>query len=298
MNSRLHWDDLRIVLAVAAEGSLSGAGRRLGISHATVFRRLGEVERRLGVRLFDRGRSGYRATAAGEAAAAAARRVEAEVLEVERQLAGQDLRPSGSLRVTTTDSLLTGVFAPVLAGFRRAYPEIDLEVALSNQLFSLSRREADVALRPSSASPEALVGRRIATIAQAVYGHRDLVGGRSAALALQEAEWIGPDEAMAFRALERWMAAEGHDRRCRYRLDSMLALAAAVGEGAGLAILPCYLGDADARLVRLGAPVPALATDLWLLTHPDLRPAARVRAFMDFIAAAAADLRPRLAGKA
>jgi DNA-binding transcriptional LysR family regulator len=103
---------------------------------------------------------------------------------------------------------------------------------------------------------------------------------------------------MAFRALERWMAAEGHDRRCRYRLDSMLALAAAVGEGAGLAILPCYLGDADARLIRLGAPVPGLATDLWLLTHPDLRPAARVRAFMDFIAAAAADLRPRLAGKA
>jgi DNA-binding transcriptional LysR family regulator len=284
MNGNLQWDDLRIVLAIADEGSLSGAGRRLGVSHATVFRRLGDLERRLAVRLFDRDRGGYRPTVAGEATAAAARRVETEVLAVERLLAGQDLRPSGRLRVTTTDSLLAGVLAPVFAEFRRDFPEIDLEVALSNQLFSLSRREADIALRPSTAPPEVLVGRRIATIAQAAYGHAGLVDAADP-LALQEADWIGPDDAMAYRALERWMAAEGHDRRCRYRLDSVLGMAAAAGEGAGLAVLPCYLGDADGRLVRLGEPLRSLATDLWLLTHPDLRHAARVRAFLDFVAA-------------
>lgn len=296
MNSLLQWDDLRVVLAVAAEGSLSGAGRRLGISHATVFRHLGEVEQRLGVRLFERQRGGYRPTAAGEAAAEAARRVEAEVLEVERRLAGQDLRPAGSLRVTTTDSLLCGAFSSTFAAFRRAYPEIALEVALSNQQFSLSRREADIALRPSSAPPENLVGRHIATIEQTVYGHRDLVARQGPAAALREADWIGPDEAMTYRTLERWMATEGHDRRCRYRIDSMLAMAAAAAEGAGLSVLPCYLGDADARLVRLGPPVPELASELWLLTHPDLRHAARVRVFMDFVAAASADLRPHLGG--
>jgi len=290
MNSKLQWDDLRVVLAVAVEGSLSGAGRHLGVSHATVFRRLGEIERRLGVRLFHRDRSGYLPTAAGEAAAASARRVEVEVLEVERQLAGRDLRPSGSVRVTTTDTLLVGVFSPILAAFRREFPEIYLEVTVSNQLFSLSRREADIALRPSAAPPEALVGRRIGTIAQAVYGHVDRWRGGGAP-DLQQADWIGPDGAMAYRALEKWMAVEGHDARCRYRLDTMLGMAAAAGDGAGLAVLPCYLADKDARLRRLGAPLPALATDLWLLTHPDLRRAGRVRAFMDFVAAAVQERR-------
>jgi DNA-binding transcriptional LysR family regulator len=285
MNSTLQWDDLRVVLAVAEAGSLSGAGRRLGVSHATVFRRLGEIERRLGVRLFHRDRSGYLPTAAGEAAAMSARRVEAEVLQVERQLAGRDLKPSGRLRVTTTDTLLVGFFSPILAAFRRDFPEIDLEVAVSNQLFSLSRREADIALRPAAAPPEALVGRRLAVIAQAIYGHGDLWRG-DAAPDPQQADWVGPDEAMAYRPLETWMAAEGHDARCRYRIDSVLGMVAAAGDGAGLAVLPCYLADADARLRRLDAPLPALATDLWLLTHPDLRRAGRVRAFMDFVAAA------------
>ena len=295
MNRPLPWDDLRIVLAIAEEGSLSGAGRRLGVSHATVFRRLGDAEGRLGVRLFDRAGGRYAPTPAGEAAAAAARRVAAEVTAVERSLAGQDLRPSGSLRATTTDSLLAGVFAPVLADFHRDYPEIEVEVAISNQLFSLSRREADVALRPVAAPPESLVGRRIGVVAQAVYAARDRAAPDGPGL--QQADWVGPDEAMGYRPLERWMAAEGHDRRCRLRLDSMLGMAAAAGAGAGLAVLPCYLGDADPRLQRLGSPIAALATDLWLLTHPDLRKTARIRAFTDFIAAAAVERRRMLAGE-
>lgn len=295
MNS-MPWDDLRVVLAVAEAGSLAGAGRRLGVSHATVFRRLGEIEARLGVALFQRARRGYVATVAGEEAAAAARRVEAEVLAVERRLAGRDLRPSGRLRVTTTDTLLAGVFAAVCARFREAYPEIILEVAVSNQLFSLSRREAEVAIRPATAPPESLVGRKVAVIAQAVYGTPRLVRGLAKAPDLAAAPWVGPDAAMAYAPLDRWMAAKGYDAACGLRLDTMLGMAAAAAEGAGLAILPCYLGDADPRLRRLGDPVAELATDLWLLTHPDLRRVARIRAFLDFAAEAVKAQRTRLAG--
>ncbi|MGM0559641.1 MAG: LysR family transcriptional regulator, partial [Pseudomonadota bacterium] len=151
------WDDLRVVRAIAEMGSLSGAGRRLGLSHATVFRRLGEIEARLGVRLFERARGGYSPTPAGEDLAATAGRVEAEVLEVERRLAGQDLRPAGSLRVTTTDTLLSGLLSPLFTEFRQAFPEIALEVSLSNNLFNLSRREADVAIRPVQDPPDTLV---------------------------------------------------------------------------------------------------------------------------------------------
>ena len=137
------WDDYRTVMAVAQAGSLSGAARRLGVSHATVFRRLGEIERRIGARLFERSRTGYAPTIAGEDVLRAAVRIEAEVLGVERRIGGQDLRPSGTVRLTTTDTLLTGLLSPMLAAFRREHPEIALEVAVSNEVFDLTRREAD-----------------------------------------------------------------------------------------------------------------------------------------------------------
>src|SRR5690554_6333957 len=99
----IRWDDLQMVWAIADTGSLSGAGRRLGVSHATVFRRLTDMEKRLGVALFERSRTGYTPNSAGEDLAAVARRVEADILGAERRLAGQDLKLSGSVRLTTTD---------------------------------------------------------------------------------------------------------------------------------------------------------------------------------------------------
>lgn len=287
MKTNLAWDDLRIILAVAEAGSLAGAGRKLALSHATVFRRLGDIERRLGVKLFNRARTGYTPTAAGEEAAEAARRIEGEVQGIERRIAGRDLRPSGTVRVTTTDALLVGLLSPIFAAFRDAYPDISLEVAVSNQLFSLTKREADIAIRPSSAPPEALVGRKLATIAQAVYGRRDRIDLATGGPRLETLDWIGADERMAYRDLDAWMARNGLDGQCRYRVDSVLGMAAAARAGLGVAVLPCYLGDGDDRLTAITPPVDELATDLWLLTHPDLRRTARIRAVLDFVADAA-----------
>lgn len=284
MDRPLRWDDLRIVLAIAEAGSLAGAGRQLGVSHATVFRRLDGLEERLGVRLFERLPEGYAPTPAGEDLAAAARRVETEVLEAERRVQGRDLMPSGTVRVTTTDTLYAGLLAPVLAGFRREHPAITLEVTVSNRVHDLSRRDADIAIRPSDRPPEALVGRRLGRLRQAVYG----AAGAGQAAALAAADWIGPDDTMGYRTLERWMAATGYAERCVLRLDSVLAMATAVRCGSGIAVLPCYLADADPGLRRLGEPVEALATDLWLLTHADLRHTTRIRALLDHVAAALA----------
>ncbi|MDZ5695658.1 LysR family transcriptional regulator [Chelativorans sp. M5D2P16] len=290
----MQWNDLHLVLAIAASGSLSGAARRLGVSHATVFRQLGGLEERLGVRLFDRSRNGYTPTLAGEELATVARRIEREVLAAERRIAGRDLRPSGTVRLTTTDTLLFGVLSPILADFREAYPEIELEVAASNEVFSLTRREADVALRPATAPPEILVGRRIATIAQAVYGNREFIPD---AADIHAHAWVGPDERMQYPALEKWLREAGLLAHSRYRTNTMLGLYLAAKEGAGLAVLPCYLGDGDKELRRVGAPIEALATDLWLLTHADLRATARIRVFLDFLADALKRQRGRLAGE-
>lgn len=288
-------DDLVTVAAIAESGSLSGAARALSVNHATVYRRLQLIEVKLATRLFERSRSGYVATPAGEAVAQAARRVEEHVLDVERQVAGQDLQPSGTVRITTTDSLLFGLLTPMFARFRHAYPRIVLEVVVSNQLFDLSRREADVAIRPSQSPPERLLGRRLGVIEQAVYGGMNHCAADITA-PLNHTHWIGPDERLGYRALDSWMAERGFAAQCSYRVDSVLAMMRAVEEGIGLAVLPCYLADRNPHLVRIGEPIPELATDLWFLSHPDLRSVARLRALSQFMGDQTAAARRVLAG--
>ena len=161
------------LLAVFREGTLSGAARRLGVTHSTVFRRLGAIEEQIGVRLFERFRDGYVPTPAGETAAATAARLEDEVLTLERRLSGQDLRPSGVVRITTTDTLGT-ILMRHLPAMRAVHPEIQFEVAISNAMANLTRREAEIAIRPNPEPPEILVGRRIADIAHAIYGSRSI----------------------------------------------------------------------------------------------------------------------------
>lgn len=282
----IRWDDLQIVLAVAETGSLSGAGRRLKTSHATIFRRLADMERRLGVSLFNRTRSGYTQTAAGEDLATSAARIQAEILGAERRIAGQDLQLTGTIRVTTTDTLFSGLLAKLFAEFRQKYPEIELEVVISNQLHSLSRREADIAIRPTQNPTETLVGRRVHDIAQAVYGQHEQWRSIRYPIAVKDLStqhWIGPDIHMGDAALEKWMTEGDRSTHCQYRLDSMLGMQAAVREGAGIAVLPCYIGDADKQLKRLSEPVSELTTQLWLLTHPDLRRVTRIRTFFSEI---------------
>ncbi|SDL81859.1 transcriptional regulator, LysR family [Franzmannia pantelleriensis] len=283
----LQWDDLRVVLAIASAGSLAGAARDMGASHATLFRRLNAIEARLGVALFERSRTGYAPTPAGEDLAATAARVETEVLGAERRVVGRDLRLSGTVRVTTTDTLLMGLLSPIFAEFQRAHPEITLEVAVSNQLFNLSQRDADVAVRPSVVPPEHLVGRPVGRIAQAVYAR---AGGAPDA-------WVGPDRHLGYAALDAWMAKHDVNERCCYRVDTMLGMYAAAREGVGRAVLSCYLADGDPALTRIGEPLPELATELWLLTHPDLRRVARIRALMTFVAKALVERGSQLAGK-
>lgn len=284
----IRWDDLQIVLAIAESGSLSGAGRLLNMSHATIFRRLTAMEQQLGVALFHRSRGGYIQTKAGEDLAVSASRVQREVLAAERRIAGQDLKLTGSIRVTTTDTLFSGMLAKSFADFRLKYPEVSLEVVISNQLYSLTKREADIAIRPTLNPPEMLIGRRVCDITQAVYGQHDQWQDTPAMLKvsdLGEFPWIAPDAHMGDERLAAWMAAAVKKKHCQYRLDSMLGLQIAAREGCGLTVLPCYLGDADPQLKRLSDPIPELTTQLWLLTHPDLRKVTRIRTFLEEISA-------------
>lgn len=288
--------DLRLALAVGEAGTLLGGARKLGIDHSTAFRRLNALEQELGVRLFERARDGYAPTPAGEAMIAAAARVDEEIVGLERKLAGADLRPSGLVRVTIAD---TGVdlLTPIFAAFRAAHPQIALEIVVTNTFFTLSRRDADVAIRPSVDAPEDLIAHRTATIATALYAARGYLASR-ARRALAEHEWIGPDDSLSHLGSARWLRQHIPPERITYRANSLIALLAAARAGLGLAALPCFLGDGDRELVRVKAPIAEMATALWVLIHPDLRRTARVRAFVGFAVPELNRLRPLLEGRA
>lgn len=280
MESQLDWDELKLVLAIARAGSLAGAARRLGLSHATIFRHLNALEKALGMSLFQRDRNRYAATAAGDALAATAAEVETRILDVEQRLTGQAVALSGTIRVTTTDTLLAGLLAPILAMFQDAYPEIVLEVSVSNTVFSLSRRDADIAIRPGHDPNERLVGRRIGQIEQAVYASATHPDDDPASPAQR---WVGSGVGMDYPELDAWLRDQDVESRCWFMTNTLLATHAAVVAGVGIGVLPCYLGDADRRLRRLQDSSPALTTDLWLLIHPDVKRVAPFKAFNDFV---------------
>ncbi len=292
----LDWDDLHTVLAIARSGTAAAAAERLGVHASTVFRRLNAMERQHGVRFFERLPDGYVPTAAGEEVCAAAEKVEAEIAVLGRRLSGRDLRPSGTVRVTTTDTLV-GLISADLGGFRRAYPEIDLQMNVTNRFFDLTRHDADVAIRPTAKPPESLVGRRVARVASAVYAADDYLGGMPAGVDLAACDWIGPDESLAHLPAARWLETAVPAARVHYRVSTLMAAFEAAKAGVGLCVLPAFLGDPEPRLQRVRDPLPELESTLWLLTHPDLRYVARVKAFMDFAAGALGRHRDTLEGQ-
>ncbi|WP_440997263.1 LysR family transcriptional regulator [Arhodomonas sp. SL1] len=281
----LDWDDLRTVLAITRAGTAARAAETLGVHPSTVFRRLNAMERTLGVQLFRRLPDGYVPTTAGEEAGTVAERMEAEIAVLGRRLSGQDLRPSGTVRVTTTDTLV-GLLQSDLPAFRREYPEIELRFLVTNRFFDLTRHDADVAVRPSIAPPETLVGRRVATVATALYASQRYLDEKPAEMDLAEHDWIAPDESLGQLPSTRWLAATVPAERIHIRANTLMAALEGTKAGVGVCPLPVFLGDAERGLRRLGAPLPELASELWLLTHPDLRFVGRVKAVMDFAAEA------------
>jgi DNA-binding transcriptional LysR family regulator len=280
----LLWDDFRLVKAIAEARGLPGAADRIGVNHSTVFRRLRQIEETLGVALFERRRTGYTPTAAGDEAVRLAHRMEAEVAGLTRRLAGKEIVPAGDLRVTTNDTLLVHLLTPIFAGFREAFPEIRLDIVLSNLALNLSKRDADIAIRATDNPPETLVGRKAAWLAWALYGGAQDFAEPPACFEPARYRWITLGEAMGGFKLVRYVHKQVPAEQIVYRVNTVLGLAEAVEAGIGVGFLPCFIADARSGLRRLAPLQPNFGTDLWLLTHPDLRQAPRVRALMDFLA--------------
>jgi DNA-binding transcriptional LysR family regulator len=278
----LSWDDFRYVKAIADTRSLGGAAEALAVNHSTVFRRLAQIEKGLGSRLFERSRGGYALTPCGEEMVRLAERMGEDIVTFERKVTGHDLRPSGELRVTTNDTALVHLMTEIFSGFRKAYPEIVLDVVVSNQALNLSKRDADVAVRATDRPPDALIGRRAASIGWAVYAAtKGAPKSFDIATDARSVDWIGFGDNLGGLRAAKWLKEHAGDRIV-YRINTVLGLGEAVAAGIGVGLLPCFIGAVTPGLTRLSEPVPDFGDAIWLLTHSDLRQTARVRAFMDF----------------
>lgn len=285
----MNWDDLRMFLAVSREGSVSRAGRLLGVNHTTVARRMAALEAKLAARLFDRGRDGYALTQAGENMVPMAVAMEASAQAIDRQVFGRDAVLSGPLKLTVPYDFANRIVVPALGGFDAQYPAIDLELLTTTGTLDLQAREADLALRLTASPPDYLVGREIVPLRHGVY--------------VNPAHWPELETSPRIvlfrseRTLPEWAATHFPEATVALRVDNLTTMLAAVKAGLGLARMPCFEADSSTMLRRLDLELTPSSWGIWVLSHVDLRSTARVRVAREFFTATVESAAPLILGE-
>jgi DNA-binding transcriptional LysR family regulator len=281
LDASMDWGDLRIFLAISREGTLGAAARRLGLTQPTMGRRLRALEHAVGHRLFQRTSDGFVLTDEGNLILPHAERVEDEVLACERQLSGESHALGGTLRVSSSEWFGTFMLAPVLAMFGSKYPKITVELLTDARIYNLARREADLVFRITPFSDADVVSRKLLRIPYALYGSKsartpvlgDGSGDRLVTMDTAFAEM--PDAVWLKRVLPRAeIGFRSNNREAQARLCQM---------GAGLAVLPCPLGDNVSGLKRLDIGEAPPSRNTYVGYHRDLRRLSRLRALLDFV---------------
>jgi DNA-binding transcriptional LysR family regulator len=294
----MNWEDVRLFLTLVRNGSARKTASEEGLSHSTIKRRVEQLETDLGVRLFDRDVRGYRLTAAGETMLISVTQAEGAFLAAQRKLQGRDTELSGEIRLTTSNIIATHLLMQEFVDFGREYPEIDLNITTSSDIFDLSRREADVALRvmPLDASPpEDLAGKKLVSVKNCYYASADYLSMHDPWAKESSARWIGWDDVERFPA---WIKDTPFPHIPVYgRLNDIVLQAEAARCGMGLAVLPCFFADQIEGLIQIPNSKPYERYDLWILFHPDLRDAARFRIFRAFLIAAIKEKQSELKGE-
>jgi DNA-binding transcriptional LysR family regulator len=281
----MDWDDIRYFLAVSRTGSIRSAATLLAVNHSTVSRRIGQLEKQLGVRLFEKLPTGYLITPAGDEILDLTERMEEQVNELERKVYGRDAGLSGKLRITLPQILATHLLMPDLVQFARANPGIELEIISSYETLNLTRRQADVAIRlvyDNQTPPEHLYGRKLASVYRSVYVSKKMRLSSQPDAEVASICWVVKEEDGPLPAWVIQTYAPAKDSI--YLVSDLFTQLAATREGLGASILPCYLGDNDPELERLTPGQSKLYGTLWVLTHGDIRNTPRVRIFTEFIA--------------
>jgi len=288
-----NWDDLRYFLAVARSGNITAAAVALDVNHSTVSRRISAFETRLGVRLFDRLPSGYAPTNMATKILGDVSKIEADIIDVSRQLAADDDRMTGFIRMTAPEGIVSIVLLPKIVEFNKIYPELEIEVMASADIKSLNNREVDLAIRASSHPADGLVGRRLTEqrlgkfVSRSYLEARHLTPETITTKSLPEGvpgqAWAG---LLRDKATPDWVSNLYPGARCAARFDTVYALFQAATAGIGLVELPCRLGNAAPDLIRIPPMETVKHHDIWILYHRDMRHMVKLRTLADFLSEA------------
>ena len=295
----MNWDDMRVFLAVARDGSLSAAARHLKVTQPTVGRRLGQLESDLGTRVFVRLPDGFVPTQAGEELLPIAEDMEKAAHALQRRQATLADTVSGTVRLSVFE--VPAQFMTIhLPAIRANLPEIEIELSVNHMNANLSRREADLVLQVCLPDTPGLIARKLGELSYAVYGSRAYVAATPAARGnkrYQDCEWVAFDDDHVYFDGQTWLREKLAGRAPAIRMNNGHAIHDAVRNGAGLGVLPCFAGDSAPDLVRLTAPIQGVESDLNLVVHRDLKRVPSVRAVMDELIRLFKQEAPRLAGR-
>ena len=272
------WDDVRFFLAVARDGSLSGAARTLNVEHSTVARRVGALEASLGVRLFDRLPRSWTLTSEGAALIDAAQRLEHEALAFNRT-ATSAASMRGTVRISAPPVFASHFLVPLLAGRAHRWEGIDLDVVGEVRTANLHRQEADLSLRFMRPVEPGLAARKVGELGFKLYA---APAWRQRA----EADWrfLGYGHPLSDVPHQQVLSRMAGERPFVLRSNDLAAVHRACSAGMGLAMLPVFLARADEGLVEMPGEEPPSLREIWCVVHTDVRRSPRVRLMVDLIA--------------
>ncbi|GAB3542250.1 LysR substrate-binding domain-containing protein [Noviherbaspirillum agri] len=268
----MNWDDVRVFVALVRAGSLSLAGRELKIEHSTVVRRIDSLEKALGLRLFDRLPRGWQLTTEGEQLFARAEQMD-DCAHAFLREASDGAALSGTVRMSALPAFATAFLTPRLVALQERWAPITLELVGETRAVSLSRREADLALRMGKPTDPTVVARPLGAISYGLFAHKDYLAQHAA----KDWHFVGFDESLRDAPEQQWLDRYAAGRPYSFKSNSSLMLYEAAINGLGVTVLPHFLAMKSPDLVPVAVDSPPAKRDLWLVIHPELRRSARVK---------------------
>ncbi len=273
--------EIDLILCLTRTGTLAEAGLRLGLDDSTISRTLRRIEKGLGQHLFERSRSGIQATELALRLAHHAERIEVELNIARALIGGADEEVSGTIHITTTDALASGLLLPTMSPFARQHPKMAFLINTGNELMSLAKRDADLALRATHHVPESLVGKNFGLIHSALYCGANYVLPKDPA----NWHWIAVDDALPEHPSVRWRKQVYPDARPSVRVNTIVAVADAVRCGLGVGALPLFLASGQTQFRHIEFVAERFATELWLLMLPESRHLRRISTVFQYLSA-------------
>lgn len=287
MNSDLNWEDLKYFLALAKHGKLQHAAKALQSNHTTVYRRIKSFEEKTNRKFFNSTPTGYILTMAGEKLLQEILDLEERMDGINRYLDGIDDSLHGNITLTTTSSMAMSVMPKILANLKQKAPDLMIELKVSAGFFNLTKREADIAIRPCLTPPEHLIGKNLGKVQFALFASEDYLKhsptNAKVINNLTQHQLLCLDHNFSHLLSKQWFDKFIKEQKNIYYVDDLTVMARLCAEGLGLAVLPTYFTNVYPNLKQVYKPKEFIGSNLWLLTHKDISKTQKIKFCMELL---------------